>query len=393
MSDQKVVIHWNKVLLKQPENYLAWPTIGQTRSGEILVVFSGDRETHVCPYGKNQLIRSSDGGDTWSDPETVNNSPLDDRDTGMVVMRSGTLLITWFTGISYSSDRYRDMYPNEYKSWLRHWKKISQHDRSKYHGRWSRRSTDGGANWEPQVDTIVSAPHGPIQLKDGRLMMVGNARIDGRPTVASVESRDEGRSWQLSGVIPIPEEKLADAGYFNEPHLVELPDGKIVALIRYEPTKERYSEWYMHQSESLDGGKTWTSAHQTPIWGYPPHLIRLSSGPLLVTYGLRREPFGERACLSYDGGITWDIENEIVLRDDAPSGDLGYPATVELEPGELLTVYYQLESESDRVTQKLESGVESPEELVDPDMSHIKDIASNDGNGKTCIMATRWSIK
>ena len=359
MSGARAVVHWSKVICKQPENYLGWPTIGRTDDGELLVVFSGERETHVCPYGVNQLIRSSDGGETWTEPETVNSSPLDDRDTGLLVTRTGALVITWFTGTSYSDPaRYREQYPDEYMSWVRHWQKIPQRDRDKYHGHWSRRSTDGGRTWEPQVDTIVTAPHGPIQLRDGRLMMVGNERIDGRPTVAAVESRDEGRSWQLAGIIPIPEEKLPDARHFNEPHLVELPDGRIVTLIRYEPTKERYDEWYMHQSESLDGGRTWTSAHQTPIWGWPPHLILLASGEVLVTYGLRREPFGERACLSRDGGVTWDIENEIVLRDDAPNGDLGYPATVEMEPGELLTIYYQVENEGE----------------------------------KTCMMATRWSL-
>ncbi len=59
---------------------------------------------------------------------------------------------------------------------------------------------------------------------------------------------------------------------------------------------------------------------------------------------------GHRACLSHDGGASWDTGNEIVLRDDAPdmelpwpaTWDLGYPASVELAPGELLTVYYQI---------------------------------------------------
>ena len=57
-------------------------------------------------------------------------------------------------------------------------------------------------------------------------------------------------------------------------------------------------------------------------------------------------------------GKTWDIENEIILRDDAPNSDLGYPSTVELEPGELITVYYQI------------------------------DIPGE----KTCLIATRWSL-
>jgi hypothetical protein len=76
------------------------------------------------------------------------------------------------------------------------------------------------------------------------------------------------------------------------------------------------------------------------MWGFPPHLLVLKDGRLLCTYGYRRPPFGERACSSRDG-IHWSVEDEIVLRDDAVNGDLGYPASVELEPGTILTVYYQ----------------------------------------------------
>ena len=355
-------VQWSRVICKQPGNYLGWPTIGRTADGELLVVFSGDREAHVCPYGKNQMIRSRDGGKTWSEAETFNSTPLDDRDTGLVVMRSGTILITWFTMNAHSnSARFRERYPESYDAWVRHLQKIPPEDRERYLGNWSRRSTDGGRTWEPTVNAIVTAPHGPIQLRDGRLLMVGNTLIDGKPVVAAAQSTDEGRSWSMTGIVPFPQDKAADAEYFNEPHLVELPDGKIVCLIRYEPepTSERYGEWYMQQTESADGGMTWTSAHPTPIWGWPPHLVRLDSGPLLVTYGHRRPAYGERACLSHDGGVTWDIENEVVLRDDAPNGDLGYPASIELEPGEILSVYYQVENEGE----------------------------------KTCLMATRWSLE
>ena len=341
--------HWSRVICKQPGNYLSWPTIGRTADGELLVVFSGDRETHVCPYGKNQLIRSRDGGETWSEAETINSSPLDDRDTGLVVMRSGTILITWFTVNSYSDpDRYRKRYPESFDSWVRHLQKIPPADRERYHGHWSRRSTDGGRTWEPAVSTVVSAPHGPIQLRDGHLLMIGTAAIDGNLVVAAAQSTDEGRSWSMTGVVPLPDDKADEAQYFNEPHLVELSDGRIVCLIRYEPTKERLGEWYMHQSESADGGQTWTTAHPTPIWGYPPHLIRLESGPILVTYGHRRPSYGERACLSHDGGVTWDIENEIILHDEAPNDDLGYPASVELSRGEILSVYYQVDKEGEK---------------------------------------------
>ena len=116
----------------------------------------------------------------------------------------------------------------------------------------------------------------------------------------------------------------------------------MVCLSRYEPpdpqlrpeeVRDRANgDWYLRQSESTDGGRTWSEAQKTPIWGYPPHLLRLHNEDMLVTYGHRRPPYGQRACLSHDGGRTWDIDNEIVLRDDAapPGRDLGYPATVEL---------------------------------------------------------------
>jgi hypothetical protein len=61
---------------------------------------------------------------------------------------------------------------------------------------------------------------------------------------------------------------------------------------------------------------------------------------LLCSYGYRREPFGVRACVSEDQGATWKIEQEIVLRDDGGSRDLGYPSSVQLADGTLVTVYY-----------------------------------------------------
>jgi hypothetical protein len=72
----------------------------------------------------------------------------------------------------------------------------------------------------------------------------------------------------------------------------------------------------------------------------------------VCTYGYRRPPSGVRACLSEDGGETWQIEREVVLRDDGGTpttlrqppgtgmGDLGYPITCQLEDGTLFTAYY-----------------------------------------------------
>jgi hypothetical protein len=142
----------------------------------------------------------------------------------------------------------------------------------------------------------------------------------------------------------VPDHVKPGATAFHEPHVVEAASGKLVAMFRHHGEPGKY---YLWQTESVDGGKTWSVLHQTGIWGYPPHLIRLDSGDLLVTYGRRKEPFGERACISRDEGETWVLDNEIELS-RAPNSDLGYPSSVQLGDGTLLTVYYQIDKPGEK---------------------------------------------
>ena len=62
----------SKVICKQPGRYIGWPTIGVFPDGELWIVFSGDRDAHVDPFGKTQYVRSTDSGATWSEPQTIN---------------------------------------------------------------------------------------------------------------------------------------------------------------------------------------------------------------------------------------------------------------------------------------------------------------------------------
>jgi len=346
------------VICKQPGRYIGWPTIARTATGELLAVFSGDRDAHVCPFGKTQLVRSQDDGRTWSEPETITDGPLDDRDAGIHVLGSGTLLVNWFTSLAFESERHLEWMrrgdpeaQEQIDSWQAHIAKLTDEDREKYLGRWTRRSTDGGQTWEEWVNSHVGSPHGPTQLSDGRLLYLGRGHIAGKTILGASESNDEGRSWELIWTREMKEEEQNN---LCELHQAELPDGRIVGMIRYDTGPHHY----LWQTDSEDGGHTWRAPHVTRIWGLPPHLLVLRDGRLLVTYGHRREPYGQRACLSGDGGRAWDLENEIILRDDAPNGDLGYPASIELEDGEILTVYYQ---------------VDRPGE-------------------KTCLMTTRWNL-
>jgi len=349
-TDPHADIISTRVICKQPGKYIGWPSITQTRSGELLVVFSGMREEHVCPFGITQMIRSSDLGLTWTDPVTINNTPLDDRDAGILETSKGTLLVNWFTSLAFDTEKNYERNPG----WRRHADKLGEETRKYWLGNWTRRSLDGGLSWEEPVKQLVSAPHEAIELADGRLLYVGTAYVEDKKIIGVEQSTDDGRSWQLISSIPMnADDNVAHA---FEPHVVELSDGKLVAMFRYNPRD--HSQSYLRQSESYDGGRTWTTSHPTGIWGYPPHLLELQNGLLLVSYGVRREPFGEKACISRDGGKTWETDREIMIN-PARNGDLGYPASVQLEDGSILTVYYQIDKEGE----------------------------------KTCLMCTHWRLK
>lgn len=321
----------------EPDRYLGWGTLARTREGELIVAFSGDRDAHVCPWGKTQLIRSSDQGKTWSAPFTLPSTPLDDRDAGLLQTQSGALLVSWFTSVAFASPTY----PTAQARYARHAEKITPEIREQWLGNWTRRSEDGGKTWQAPVRTVGTAPHGPTQLRDGRLLYVGVGQVKGADGLTVEASSDDGRSWQVIATIPPPETGMKGIG---EPHVLELASGKLLAMARNEP-KDR-SHCFLLQSESTDGGRTWTPLHSTGIWGYPPHLLQLKNGWVLVSYGVRREPFGERACISRDEGKTWDLAHEIKLS-AAPGPDLGYPSSVQLDDGSILTVYYQAEKRGD----------------------------------------------
>ena len=78
--------------------------------------------------------------------------------------------------------------------------------------------------------------------------------------------------------------------------------GKIIVHIR---NHNKANSGETLQSESTDGGRTWSVPHTIGVWGLPSFLLRLRNGDLLMTYGHRRDPLGNQARLSRDNGKTW----------------------------------------------------------------------------------------
>ena len=328
----------------QPELYHGWPTLTRRASGQLLLVCSGGREGHVCPFGRVEVMRSDDGGETWTWPRTISDGPIDDRDAGIVETAKGSLLVTTFTSLAYESQLLSaaakktgdaGAWPNEkLKRWFAVHNRIDAERRQRELGQWMLRSTDGGVTWSERYASIVNSPHGPIQLSDGRLLYAGKELWTGERRVGVCESADDGQSWRWLAEIPVRDGD--ERKNYHELHAVESQPGKIVVQIRnHNPANSGETL----QCESGDGGKTWTEPHSIGVWGLPSFLSKLSDGRLLMTYGHRRKPFGNQARVSADGGRSWS--DSITISGDGAGGDLGYPSTAQLDDGSLVTVWYE----------------------------------------------------
>ena len=336
---ERRVISWQRNL------YHGWPTVARRRNGELLLVCSGGRQAHVCPFGRVELMRSYDEGKHWSWPSVVIDSPLDDRDAGVLETARGTLIVTTFTSLAYlpTLEKAEKQAKEGAGGWdaerLARWQaardQISARRRRQQLGVWYIRSTDDGVSWSQPRRSIVNSPHGPIQLADGRLLYAGKELWHGAKRVGVCQSADDGQTWTWLAEIPVREGD-SPANY-HELHAVEAADGTIVVQIR---NHNRRNERETLQCESTDGGRTWSVPRAIGVWGLPSHLLRLSDDRLLMTYGYRRKPFGNQARVSTDNGRTWS--EPITISDDGAGGDLGYPSTVELSDGSLLSVWYEL---------------------------------------------------
>lgn len=357
--------------------YQGWPSVARDENGTLYAVASSFRCEHVCPFGKTAMYISKNDGETWSPPIVINDTYLDDRDAGILYMGNGRMLVTWFThptsvyrGVFYQGilnsatpverpltngmlDAY-PLFPEEYSKG----------------GSFVRVSEDYGMTWSDTIQIPVSAPHGPSMCADGTLIYLGKEHYyedrNGVPghsdddlVIAAYASTDGGYTWVKRGDC----EKPSDLKWvnFHEPHVIELDDGTLYGMIRAQGDgiAHRFS---MYSTVSKDGGRTWSEWKALGVSGSPPHLLKHSSGALVCVYGRREAPFGERALVSWDNGESWTEDYDLDHR--AVGGDLGYPGSVELDDGSILTVYYQ----------------------------KYYDEAADKYDGKCSILYTRWTL-
>ena len=203
------------------------------------------------------------------------------------------------------------------------------------------RSEDGCKTWTctPGVtypDNVTSAiPFGDIvKLPDGRLGVSCYAMEENGDSAYIYFSADDGRTWG--------DARLMQADTCNETDLLHLGDGKLLAAGRTRPV----GDTVIFASE--DCGQTWTcrGPASMPVQ-MPAHLLQLGDGSILLTYGVRnRGMLGVCARISEDQGQTWDaprvlFNTAVKIANTSPEGtDGGYPASVQVEDGTIVTAYY-----------------------------------------------------
>lgn len=328
-----------KIIMSNPHgkhNYFGWPTVSLLQDGKIAVGASGFRLQHVCPFGKAVISYSYDRGENYTLPAPVIDTPLDDRDAGLCPFGEKGLI---FTSFNNSAEMQREHNKdNEYVQ--RYIDTITEEDEEKYLGSTFRVSYDNGKNFGKIFRSPVTSPHGPTELSDGTILWVGNNFDDCEAGLEVVRLNAETGEAEYISRITIDDEDI----FINEPHVIELPDGRLICHMR----AENNNLFTTYQCFSSDDGKTWSKPERLldETGGAPPHLILHSSGVLISTYGRRKVPYGIMAMISTDYGKTW--EKDIRLYESKlDEDDLGYPSTIELPDGSMLTVFYAPEDKGD----------------------------------------------
>lgn len=336
-----------QIIMSNPEsrhNYFAWPTAARLQNGKIAVVASGFRCRHVCPFGKTVISYSENNGETYTAPAPIIDTVLDDRDGGILPFGTSSVIVTSFNNSTEFQRGNSELtaYDAAYLD------TVTPEEEAKALGAGFRISNDYGITFGKVFKSPVTSPHGPVELHDGTLLWIGrafNPKDEQMPGMDCIQAHKINPNGTMEYVGKIENVKIGGIEPLScEPHAVVLDDGTILVHIRVENYDARI--FTVYQSESYDSGKTWTKPRQIlpDSGGSPPHILKHSSGMLICTYGHRETPYGIKAMFSDDAGKTWDYGYDIYLS-DANNGDLGYPSSVELDDGSILTVFYALNGE------------------------------------------------
>lgn len=242
--------------------------------------FPGVFDVEAPRGGRAMFVRSTDNGTTWSKPQTLLDTPYDDRHPAITELSDGTLVCSMFTAASVKED-------------------CEHLDPSRGPRTGVVRSFDGGRTWEtephrlPPVFLMEATDGPPLELPDKSVLLTsyGRDKALNRWVIAVFRSTDRGASWKLISQIVTDQNQ-------SEASMVRLHDGRLVMITR----REGALAW------SSDDGRTWTQPVAFGFQMFAPTLQVMADGTLVCIHGCYNKNLGGgglRAIFSTDGGQTW----------------------------------------------------------------------------------------
>lgn len=329
---QDATVTENVIVYKEKDRYAGWPANYGIWSwgNEIVTGFflgyhdDNSKSSHPIVKSSPQVIRqarSTDGGRTWSierpsyldnndkekEPATLT-TPINFNEPGFAFLVRFEKANSGFSCFYYSYDRC--------KTWKGPYK-LPDFGRKAIMGR-----TDYIVNSGKEMQLFLTAAK-----DDGR---------EGWPFAA--RTTDGGKTWKMDGWIG---KQPSDSGFAIMTSTLRLKNKSLFTMVRMSGKwQDGKKHLWMEPYLSADDGKSWYKLSEgfTDNNGNPPHMVRLKDGRIALTYGCREAPYGIRARISNDEGMSWG--KEFILRNDGNNWDIGYVRSTQRADGKLVTVYY-----------------------------------------------------
>lgn len=324
MTDNKMS-HFT--IYHNPAEYAAFPSVAIDSEGILYCVFrlapTRKSKTHIDTRSIAVLMRSGDEGETWEKVSEIRIAPYNGvQDPSIHIWPIGTI---WINCFGYASKKTKE-----------HTKKAKG---VKMLGPYLFESRDKGKTWEKGIHHVAGLMNSKLDMATSEpvidygdtMLLSAYADTGGGGDCCFLLREFEGEWSIMSRIAHDPAGTLN----FQEPALLS-DINHLLCLMRVP--SEAGSQIY--QAHSWDGGRTWEPPRKTGIEGLPPSLLQLRDERILCTYGYRKAPYEIRACVSRNGGVTWDTEDIVTVRANGGGWDIGYPSTVQLPNGDLFTVYY-----------------------------------------------------
>jgi hypothetical protein len=355
------------ILYRSDGYYAMAPSVCRTARGELLVgcrrqpnrLKQGRWNMHIDCDSHIALLRSSDGGATWSGPEIINHvEGIGQQSAHLTTLSDGRIMLGSFNWTTVDAKTEADLNgPHVFtRAYHRQQPNNPWPGIFKMTGGMVAHSDDGGRTFSkarpvtvpnpPYFEGLCAIEGKLVELPSGRLLLPVYATVTGATYCALCLASDD-RGETFSFLSPVAQNPNPKGQGFDEHSFCRLANGDVVSFHR--------ATWDIHDaiwfSRSRDEGKTWQLERLNGVIGHPTKGVRLSDDRVLMVYGYRHFPRAGVRLRILDPECRRIAEaEEFMVRDDAVpadhppdkgiNSDFGYPDAVELEPGKVLVVYY-----------------------------------------------------